>query len=137
MKVLSDFRRLVDAVEALAIQVASSNLARIELGDASERLEMLERSRGAWEAEMEALVLKADGKLKAQMNSEARERTLKRSYEKNADPFDPDREENIDPGQDPVWDGNAPPGQTEGMLPVRVGMEADDKKAMILRMKFA
>jgi len=136
LKVFRDFRRLVDAVEALAIQVASSNLARIELGSATDRLLELERSRGSWEAEMESLLLKADGKLKAQMNSEARERTLKRSYEK-ADLFDADGEDALQAERHELLPGDAPGSEADGMQPVRMELETVDKKALALRMKFA
>jgi len=85
------FRPLIASVDTLAAVVADLEACQREYGPAVDRLDALELGRVAWEAECEGLLLKADGKLKAANNAEARERQLKRSRDKQ-DPFDPNGE---------------------------------------------
>jgi len=81
------FRRLLAAVEGgqKALEDVRGVLlhASERVADAAalqERIEDLELSRAKWEAELEGLVLKAESTLKASNNSEARTRTMKKSY---------------------------------------------------------
>ena len=92
------FRPLISSVDTLAAVVADLEKSQREYGPAIDRLDALELSRVRFEAECEGNLLKADGKLKAANNAEARERQLKRSYEKR-DPF-----ENGDDGLGPATD---------------------------------
>lgn len=99
MTIFRSFRRLLDALENIgdrlrAVSVSLLEVIRLqqELGPARERLEKLELSRARFEAECEGKLLQADGKLKAAANAEARERQLKKSYERIVDERDPDVE---------------------------------------------
>jgi len=56
-------------------------------GPATARLDALELSRYQWEAMCEGLLQKAEGKLGAARNAEARERVNKKSYEHLLDPL--------------------------------------------------
>jgi len=85
------FRPLIASVDTLASVVADLETTQREHGPSVDRLEALELGRIAWEAECEGLLLKADGKLRAANNAEARERQLKRSRDRQ-DPFDQDGE---------------------------------------------
>jgi hypothetical protein len=79
----------------------------------------MELGNAKWEAEVEAVLLKAEGKLSAANNAEARARTMKKNYEKHFDPLDDDREaapQGILPGDG----GNF--GE-QGVLPMQLGME--------------
>ena len=89
MRVFRTFSRFIEVIQQLETTLVNLEHtlheiveAQKELGPARERLEVLELSRAHFEAEMQALVLKADGKFKAANNAEARERQLKRSYER-------------------------------------------------------
>jgi len=83
---------------------------------------------------MQGLLLKADGKLKAAANAEARERQLKKSYEKNLDTFDPDS----DPGAEAtrLLPDDDPRGEKARVPPVRVAV-APDSKEQALRAKWS
>ena len=81
------------------------------------------------------MLMKAEGKLKAAANSEARERTMRKSYEKHLDPFDPDGEEEVRPVGEVLPDRDVWLGEPEGVSAVRVGVESDYKQAA-LRHKF-
>jgi hypothetical protein len=94
-----------------------------------ERLNELELSRTRFEADIEGLLLKAEGKLKAAANAEARERSLKASYEKLADPFDDDSDE----VERELPEGYAPASQTEELQPMYVDMAPNHKAAAINR----
>lgn len=130
------FRDLTEAVQSLSEHVRQLRQGLARERPAMDRLEALEHSRATWEAEMEGFLLKADGKLKAANNSEARERTMRKAYEAIADPFDPDSEEGISPEQQHLRLGNAPPSEEEGVYDVPVGVEGEDWKARALRAKF-
>jgi len=80
---------------------------------------------------MDALMLKADSTLKAANNAESRTRTMKKSYEKLLDPFDADSEE-VEAAD---FRGYAPVSEEEGVQPVRVGVETNNK-AQAMRAKF-
>ena len=142
MKMFQPFSRLIvaarDIVRSLMyLKDAVLALAQVqrEQGPASERLEALELSRHQWEATCEGLLLKAEGKLRAANNSEARERALRKSYEHLLDPL----AEVGDPPQAP--DGSTPiendaaPGDPAGVQQVRVAVAPSDK-TLRLRAKF-
>ena len=124
-------RRGVGALEALNKTLGDLLVAQAESGPALERLELLELSRAQWEAEMEGLYLKAEGKAKAASAAEARERTMRKSYEHLIDPFADDSEE-VPPALLERYD---PPSEEGGLQPVHVGV-AEDYKATALRAKF-
>jgi len=128
--ILRDFRSLVEAlvsaVHALVIVLEDIVKVQRDAGPALDRLNAMELSRHQFEAECQGILLKADGKLKAAANAEARERQLKKSYERQLDPLNPDSEEGPDHGT-LVLDTDAPRGETQGMQPVRLGVETNTK----------
>ena len=123
----STFRALVDELGRLNTHVAALVRLHGTVGPAQDRLEVLELSRAQFEADMEGLLLKAEGQLKAARAAEARERHMKNSYEKNADPFDPDSEEEVpaEPHQISGPDGYS--GEAEGLQRVHVGLAPTHK----------
>lgn len=125
------FRGLTDAIQSLAAAVRGAEEKWAEGGSALERIEALELSRGTWEAEVEATLLKADGKLKAANNAEARARTMERHVEKQLDPFDREGEEI----PETIPEGDGAGGEEEWVQPVPVAVEANPK-TRALRMKF-
>ena len=127
MGVLRDFRRAADALERVAASILAASRNREETGDMMERLDQLERERTMWQADVEALLLKAEGKLQAANNAEARTRTMKRSYERFLDPLDPDSDEAQTPPRDRPQSDDAPPFAEEELLPMRVGLETNTK----------
>jgi len=138
MGVLREIRRLPGAILGLASgvhQVASRLEALIDLqrhmGPADERLEELERTRARWEAEMEAVLLKADSTLKSAANAESRSRTMMKHAEKLADPLDLEGEE----VPDAVHGDYAYRGKEEGVQPMRANV-APTQKENALRHKF-
>jgi len=104
-----------------------------EAGPGEARLEDLERSRAKWEAEMEALLIKADSTYKSAANAESRARTMVKAYEKELDPFPEDSEEELE--QAAVLPEYARAGEAEGVQPLRVDV-ASDYKQNALRHKF-
>jgi len=139
VSVLSDFRRLPEVIHDLngsLLGVAALLGTLIDLqrenGPADERLEELERTRSMWEAQMEALMLKADSTLKSAANAESRSRTQLRHAEKLTDPFDDDREEI----QAPLPVGDDPRVEAEGVLQVPLAL-APNNKAYAVRAKWA
>jgi len=134
VSLFSGFRRLVEALQTLTD--ALFQLAEIQrgLGPALERLEDLERSRTHFEANVEGMLLKADGKLKASMAAEQRERQLKRANEKRADEFDLISETVPAPGPLVLGD-DAPPSHEEGVPPVHLAV-APSNKARALNAKW-
>jgi len=133
MGVLRDFRRGVDALERIASGLHGAVRAVHENETSTLRLEELERSRVLWEADVEGMLQKAEGKLKAANNSEARERTMRKAYENELDPFDEDREEL----EAAIQDRDAEASYAEEVQPVRLGVETISKKQQALRMKFS
>jgi len=132
MTVLRDFRRIADALEKLtATHKRVLGLAEAQR-PSEERLDALELERHRFEAEMEGLLLKAEGKLKAAANSEARERHQRERHEANADPFADESEEL----ERQLQDRDAEAGATEGMHVLSVGLEKNSK-AYALRAKWS
>jgi len=132
--VLRDFRRLVEAIRDLANTLELLGEAQRDAGPALDRLNAMELSRHKFEAECEGILLKADGKLKAAANAEARERQLKKSYERELDPLNPDGEDGTQRAA--VLPDYAAPSEAEGMQPVRLGL-ATNSKAHAVRAKWS
>lgn len=127
------FRRLREAVEGLEAVLRELLEVQREAGPAAARLDSLELSRFHFEAECSGLLLKAEGKLKAASNAEARERQLKRSYEKDSDSFDEDGEARS--GESPILPDNVETGETERMQALHLGL-APGSKALALNHKW-
>ena len=130
MSIFQGFRRLVEAIQRLT--AALEDVARIqrELGPALDRLEALEHSRHQFEAECEGMLLKADGKLKAASSAEQRERQIRKSQERLADPFDPEGVEAAEP-RTILPTNNAPPSEAPGVPPVRLALATNDKSLAV------
>ncbi len=135
MPVFRWFRRLVVAIEALHDTIAELVTIQQEAGPALERLEALELSRHQFEAEVAGTLLKAEGKLKAASNAEARERQLKKSYESQLDSIDPEGEEVPAHRGGPLLDLDAERSEAQRLQPVRLGL-APNNKAAAVRAKF-
>jgi len=140
--VLRAFRRFLAATERIedGLRSLTSSLEQLVVaqqahGPAMERLEALELSRHQWEAACEGLLLKAEGKLRAANNAEARERALKKTYEHLIDPFPEGGEQPEAAGPDAGGNNDAPRGETEGVQPVRVDV-APSNKTLAQRAKF-
>jgi len=103
-----------------------------EAGPAIDRLEELERSRTLWEAQIEALILKAESTYKSAANSESRARTMERRNEKNADPFAEDSEE----VEGAVPRGYEPASEEEALQPLHLDLARPVGKTNALRSKF-
>jgi len=131
MSVLQDFRRIADALERLAATQTRAVTEAAERHPSEERLDDLELGRSRFEAEMEGLLMKAEGKLKAASNAEARERHQRRQYEAELDPFSEDSEE----VQRRLQDVDAEGLQEEEVQPLHLGLETNSK-AHALRAKW-
>jgi len=136
------FRRLLDALEGIAVGQGLLSSAVIELAvaherlaPATERLEELERSRHQFEALCEGLLLKAEGKMRAANNAEARERANRKSYEHLIDPLAEVGEQPEETGRDVPRGNDVEASETEGMQPVRVAV-APTNKQIAQRAKF-
>ena len=133
MKVLRDFRRIADALERLAASVTTAANRQQSATALTERIEDLERERGLWEADVEGLLAKAEGKLKAAANSEARERTMQKRLGDEADPF-------LGPGDEieaTVPAGDATNGEAEDVQQMRLDLAPISRKEYALRAKFS
>jgi len=128
--IFSGFSRLVDAILELASVVGQLVDAQRQIAPATERLDSLELQRHQFEAEVEGLLLKAEGKLKAANNAEARQRALKRSYEKNFDAFDPDSEEVA--GEGSVRPVHVEASESERLSAMRLDLAPNNKTAAIM-----
>ena len=136
------FRRLLAITSGIEEALASLNRsldllvqAQREQGPATERLETLELGRVQWEATCEGLLLKAEGKLRAANNSEARERQLRKSYEHLLDPLAQIGDDPETPARNPDGAHDAAASEAEGVQPVRVAVAPSDK-TLRLRAKF-
>lgn len=105
------------------------------LGPALDRLSALEMSRHQFQAEIEGLLLRAEGKLKAAANAEARERTQRKSYENLADPFPEDGNGAPTEAQEGVQQLDAAIGEGERLQALRLGV-APNSKALAQRAKW-
>jgi len=107
--------------------------AQREVAPAAERLDALELSRHQFEAEVAGTLLEAKGKLRAASNAEARERQLKKSYEKDSDSFDATGD--AGPGESPILPVDVEAGETERLSSLHLGV-APNHKAAALAHKF-
>ena len=133
MAILRDFRRIADSLERLASSVTAAASRQQTASALTERIEALERERALWEADVEGLLAKAEGKLKASLNAEARERTMQKRLADDFDPF-------LAPGEEieaTVPEGDAEAGDPEEVLPLHLGVETITPKEQRLRMKFS
>jgi len=134
---LREIRALPAALERVAGALEALLERQIESGPAEARLEELERSRARWEAEIEALLLRADSTLKAANNAESRSRTMKRNYEKLFGELDPDRVEELEiEARRELQDRDVEAVADQGVLELPVGVAADHK-AWATRLKFS
>lgn len=130
--VLRDFRRIADALERLASTAAAAIRNEHEHLELSARIDAVERDRHQFEAQMEGLLLKSEGKLKAAANAEARERHQAEKRRDEFDPF-PDEGEEI---ERQLQDLDAEGSQEEEVQPMHLGLEKNSK-AYALRAKFS
>jgi len=137
------FRRYLAATEEIDHGLRSLTLsldklcqAQQELGPASERLEALELSRHQWEAKCEGLLLKAEGKLRAANNAEARERALRKTYEHLLDPLSEVGDTPEAPARSPSSNDDDPPSAEDRMLGVRMAVASTNPKTLAQRAKF-
>jgi len=135
LQVFREFRRLVDAVEGLARELAAIAEQQRELGPALDRVTSLETERHQFHAEIEGLLLRAEGKLKAAANAEARERQLKKSYERDADPFPTEGNGDAPIERDPILANDAAAGEAERVQALRLDV-APNNKALAQRAKW-
>ena len=133
MGVLRDFRRIADSLERLAASVTAAASRQQDSVALTERIEDLERERALWEADVEGLLAKAEGKLKAASNAEARERTMQKRLGDESDPFLAAGEEI----EATVPEGDVEVGDPEEVQPVHMGMETISAKEYALRAKFS
>jgi len=138
MALFKDFRALVGALQDVAAQLSGVSLRLSELlqsydegAPLADRVEHLERTRAVWEAEIEAVAMKADSTLKAANNAEARERSLHKSNEKLFGHLliDGDEGEVDGAGNDP--ENDAGPVSEEGLLPMREVVAVDPRQALV------
>jgi len=127
--------RIEDCLRSLTASLEQLVVAQQAHGPAMERLEALELARHQWEAACEGLLLKAEGKLRAANNAEARERALKKTYEHLIDPFPEDGQRPEAVAPDPGGNDDAARGETEGVQPVRLDV-APTNKTLAQRAKF-
>ena len=132
--VFQGFRRLVDAIQALAAALMELTEIQRQLGPALNRLDELERHRTHFEAHCEGTLLKAEGKLKAAHSAEQRERQLKKTNERTAESFDLEGDPQPERGTDVLFD-DAKRSETERVSPVRVAV-APTNKTVAQRAKF-
>lgn len=133
------FRALTEANSKLASSTEALFRSVVELTDAqrsnapaSSRLDALEHSQAMWQVEMEALVAKAEGTLQAALNAESRTRTMKKHYEKLADPLGLEGEEVTEavPSRDALG------SEEERLQALRLDVAPVDKKNALKRYKF-
>ncbi len=136
------FRRFVEAIEHIAghlqaLVVAQLEIVRAqqELGPATDRLNRLELERHQFEAQIEGLLLRAEGKLKAANNAEARERQLKKSYERLVDPFPEDGQPESPEGV-AVLSDDAQTGEAQRLHAMRLDVAPVNSKTLAQRAKF-
>jgi len=141
-RVFRPIRRLVaalqgvrDGLRQLSAAVYGLQAAQEAQGPAIARLEALELARHQFEAMCEGLLQKAEGKLRAATNAEARERANKKSYEHLLDPL---AEVGVEPettAGDPSGNDYAAPSEEERVHALRLDV-APNNKAFAQRAKF-
>jgi len=135
LRIFQTVRDLTGAIQSLANALVDGDDGP-RAAVLGERLDSLELSRSLWEANMEALVLKATGKFQASRNAEER---AKKMRDFDEDLFDDEPEDRVEaeiqrPGGF-LPDAYVQASEEAGVHGVPVGMEADGK-AFALRAKF-
>jgi len=120
--VFRSLSRLSAALDAISERLKVLTAATYELVTVQsaltpplERLEALELGHARFKAECEGMLMQAEGQLKAARNAESRERALKKSYERLADPFD---------------EGGEPPTADAGDSDIRHHDEASEEERL-------
>ena len=131
LAILSGFRRLLEAIQAVGDGLQALVLAIQEVGPGAVRLDALELSRHQFEAECSGALLEAKGKLKGALSSEARERHMIKQSEKDADPL-ADLGEEIAEGGNPVQPNHAPAGEAERVPALRLDVAAGGKTSALM-----
>jgi len=136
MKIFDEIRGLREAIQTLALVARSAADVQRDVAPSEARLEELERSRATWEANMEALVLKADSTLRSASNAESRARTMEKHVEKHLDPFGDDSDEGGEAvgGQGVLPRFDVESLDPEEVLALPIGLEG--AKSNALRRKF-
>jgi len=134
LSIFRTFRHLLVAIHELVAAIEDLAKAQTSATPAMDRLDALELSRDQFEAHMEGLYLKADGKFKAASNAEARERKMKESYEKDSDSFDEGGE--AGPGGSPILPVDVEAGEAERVSALHLGLAPNNKTAALAH-KFA
>jgi len=133
--VFGGFRRFLAVTEKIEDALSSLNntldklcQAQQEQGPATERLDALELSRSQWEAECEGLLQKAEGKLRAANNAEARERANKKSYAHLIDPLAEVGDEPETPAPDPHSNDDGSPSEEDRLLALRMALASTPRE---------
>lgn len=134
MGIFRGFRQLLEALAVLAASIVELAKCQRDAGPPLERLDALELSRHQFEAQVEGVLLKAEGKLKAAANAEARERQLKKSYERDVDPLDPDSEKGPPPAA--IHDDDVEAGKEERVRALRLDVAPLNSKTAAVRAKW-
>ncbi len=130
LAIFRDFRALVAAVQELVAVLRGLLEVQEAAGPALDRLAALEIDRHKFEAEIQGMLLKAEGKLKAASNSEARERQLKRSYENSiVGPLDEDGEQGSE--AQAVHEDDVAGGRAARLPPLRLDVAPNNKAVAI------
>lgn len=124
---------LAHALKTVSESLAALIVLQSEKGPSDARLEQLELSRATWEAEMDALLLKAESTLRSAANAESRARTMMKHAEKLTDPFAEEGEE-VEDGVPPQY---APVGEGEAVQAMHPDVGVLSPKELALRMKFS
>jgi len=142
MRVFRPFRLLLAALGLIAERLQGLTVVMIELQrthdaqqPAADRLLALETTRHQFEAMCEGLLLKAEGKMRAANNAEARERMMRKSYEHLIDPLAEVGEQPEAAEGNPVQPDNGAPGEAPGVQPLRLDV-APTNKTLAQRAKF-
>lgn len=132
MGILGTFRDLVGTLQRIAagLTAISGRLAALMSkwdaeGQLASRVEDLELTQAKWQAEVEAILLKAESVHKAARGAEARERQLKKANERDFGVVIDESEE----GSKGLPAVNATGGNAEGMQPVHEAVEVDPRRA--------
>lgn len=129
MPIFRGFRRLLEAIELIALALGELVEGQRQAGPALARLDALERSRHQFEATAEGLLLKAEGKLKAASNAEARERQLGKFHERLADEFTTEGPDESEAG--PVLHVDAAEREAERVSAMRLDVAPNNKAAAL------
>jgi len=132
---LASLADLTIAIVDVCAQLRTIGELQESAGPATSRLDRLERDHHSFQAECEGLLMKAEGKLRAANNAEARERANKRSYEHLLDPLDEIGVESETATRHPDSGNNAPPSEAERLSALRLDV-APSPKELVKRAKF-